>query len=106
MRVEFLLPAVALSIAASACGSGDSGNVMAANANALEPAVIDAALGPGSAGERDLNATNNEFAPATNSPDAANPDVAVATEPESAGESTAANEAANEAAAVQMTEEE
>jgi hypothetical protein len=35
-----------LAIAAAACNQGDSGNVMSPEANALEPADVNAALGP------------------------------------------------------------
>lgn len=37
--------AFALAIGLSACGQGDSGNVMGAGANSLTPAQVDAALG-------------------------------------------------------------
>lgn len=37
---------LALAIAAAACGQGNSDNVMSPEANALEPADVNAALGP------------------------------------------------------------
>ena len=37
---------LALAIAASACGQGNSDNVMAPQSNALTPAEVNAALGP------------------------------------------------------------
>ena len=68
MRVEYLLPGVALSILASACGS-DTGNVMGSGSNELDPALIDAALGPepGGASESNLVAAN-EALPANEPP--------------------------------------
>ncbi len=37
---------LALAVAATACGQGNSDNVMAPKANALDPADVNAALGP------------------------------------------------------------
>lgn len=41
-----LTTAAALALALAACNQGDSGNVMAPEANALTPAQVDLALGP------------------------------------------------------------
>ena len=77
MRVECLLAAIVLSLATAGCGD-DSGNVMAPNANILDPAIIDAALGPEPGGEPDSNLLSaNEAAEvpvATNRAPASTPD--------------------------------
>ena len=49
--------AIALALAAAACGQGNSDNVMSPEANALEPADVNAALGP----EIAANATVNDM---------------------------------------------
>ncbi len=51
----------ALAIGASACGQGNSGNVMAPEANALTPAEVDAALGPEVTATPDANTTGNDL---------------------------------------------
>jgi hypothetical protein len=45
----------ALAIAAAACGQGNSDNVMSPQANALQPADVNAALGPEEMNATDLN---------------------------------------------------
>jgi hypothetical protein len=52
---------LALAAAAAACGQGNSGNVMSPEANALQPADVNAALGPEVTNTTDLNATANEL---------------------------------------------
>jgi hypothetical protein len=62
---------VALAIAAAACGQGNSDNVMSPEANALQPADVNAALGPEDMNATDLNMTNDMNgvgATVTNSP--------------------------------------
>jgi hypothetical protein len=49
----------ALATAAAACGQGNSDNVMAPQGNALQPADVNAALGP-----EDMNATDLDNAAA------------------------------------------
>ena len=50
----------ALALAAAACGQGNSDNVMSPQANALQPADVNAALGPEDMNGVDLNqAANN-----------------------------------------------
>ncbi|HWI76035.1 MAG TPA: hypothetical protein VNS53_03000 [Sphingomicrobium sp.] len=51
---------IALAIAAAACSQGNSGNVMAPEANALEPADVNAALGP-EVNTSDMNMTANDM---------------------------------------------
>ena len=46
MRFTRLVAAVTLAAATAACGGDDAGNVMAPEGNKLDPAQIDAALGP------------------------------------------------------------
>lgn len=67
MRINRFVSAVALSLAAAACGQGDSDNVMASGANGLSPAQVDAALGPEAS-----NTTENE-AETSNAADSASP---------------------------------
>jgi len=55
---------IALAIAAAACGQGNSDNVMSPEANALDPADVNAALGPEitntpATTANDLNAAGN-----------------------------------------------
>lgn len=52
---------VALAIAAAACGQGNSDNVMSPEANALQPADVNAALGPEDVNATDLNMTANDM---------------------------------------------
>lgn len=60
---------VALAIGAAACGQGNSDNVMSPEANALQPADVNAALGPEDVNASDLNMTaNNMDTSVTNSP--------------------------------------
>ena len=57
MQLSKRATAIALALAAAACGQGNSDNVMSPEANALEPAEINAALGP----EITANATANDM---------------------------------------------
>lgn len=52
---------LALAVAAAACGQGNSDNVMAPEANALDPADVNAALGPEvtTPEANDMNAAGN-----------------------------------------------
>lgn len=60
---------LALAIAAAACGQGNSDNVMSPEANALQPADVNAALGPEDVNATDLNMTANDMnTVVTNSP--------------------------------------
>jgi hypothetical protein len=51
----------ALAIAAAACSQGNSDNVMSPEANALEPADVNAALGPEVTNTPDMNMTANDM---------------------------------------------
>jgi hypothetical protein len=50
-----------LAVAAAACGQGSTDNVMAADANALTPAEINAALGPETVNSGELNLGSNDM---------------------------------------------
>jgi hypothetical protein len=52
---------VALALAAAACSQGNSDNVMSPEANALEPADVNAALGPEVTNTPDMNMTANDM---------------------------------------------
>jgi hypothetical protein len=52
---------VSLSIAAAACGQGNSDNVMSPEANAVSPAQVNAALGPEVTNSTDMNAIGNDM---------------------------------------------
>ena len=52
---------LALACAAAACSQGNSDNVMAPEANALEPAEVNAALGPEVTNSTDMNMTANDI---------------------------------------------
>jgi len=58
---------IALAIAAAACGQGNSDNVMSPEANALEPADVNAALGPEITNTPATNMTANDLNAAGNS---------------------------------------
>ena len=64
---------VALAVAAAACGQGNSDNVMAPEANALQPADINAALGPEVTNTTDLNMATNDMNATGNETDMAYP---------------------------------
>jgi hypothetical protein len=69
MKLLKITGTVALAIAAAACGQGNSDNVMSPEANALQPADVNAALGPEDMNATDLNMTANDMnAAVTNSP--------------------------------------
>jgi hypothetical protein len=52
----------ALALATAACGQGNSDNVMSPEANALEPADVNAALGPEVTNTSGANVTANDIA--------------------------------------------
>jgi hypothetical protein len=58
---------LALAFAAAGCGQGNSDNVMSPEANALEPADVNAALGPEITNTTDMNMTANDMNAAGNS---------------------------------------
>jgi hypothetical protein len=58
---------LALAVAAAGCGQGNSDNVMSPEANALEPADVNAALGPEITNTTDMNMTANDMNAAGNS---------------------------------------
>ena len=72
MRIKWLAAAVLVPLVLTACGQGDSGNVMAPDVNTLSAAQIDAALGPenGAVGPSQTEPVNetNVDAPAVDSP--------------------------------------
>lgn len=53
---------LALAVTAAACGQGNSDNVMAPEANALQPADVNAALGPEVANTPDMSLGANDLA--------------------------------------------
>ena len=61
MRVLRTSAMLALAIAAAACGQGNSDNVMSPEANALQPADVNAALGPEATNTTDMNMTANDL---------------------------------------------
>jgi hypothetical protein len=67
MRKFGLVAAAALAAAAAACSQGSSDNVMAPEANALDPADVNAALGPEITAIPDSNLSGNEIAGVDNS---------------------------------------
>jgi hypothetical protein len=64
---------LALAVAAAACGQGNSGNVMSPEANALQPADVNAALGPDVTNTTDMNALANNLNGTTNDSNTAYP---------------------------------
>jgi hypothetical protein len=62
-----------LAIAAAACNQGNSDNVMSPEANALEPADVNAALGPEVTNTPDMNMTANDMNAAGNESNMAYP---------------------------------
>lgn len=62
MKPLKLTVVAAAAIAAAACSQGNSDNVMAPQANALEPAEVNEALGPETANTTDLNVSANDLA--------------------------------------------
>lgn len=50
-----------LAMAAASCGQGNSDNVMSPEANALQPADVNAALGPEVTNTSDVNMTSNDM---------------------------------------------
>ena len=62
MKVFRLTAVAAAAIAAAACSQGNSDNVMSPQANALEPAEVNEALGPETANTTDLNVSANDLA--------------------------------------------
>ena len=61
MRLVKLGTAAALAVAAAACGQGNSDNMMSPDANALEPADVNAALGTEVTNTQDMNMTANDM---------------------------------------------
>ena len=72
MRTTRLAAALALGIAATACNQGDAGNVMALDANALDPAQVNLALG----NEASAAPDSNMIGPAGTNAPAAEPSAA------------------------------
>lgn len=62
MKFARTMAVAALAIAAAACGQGNSDNVMSPEANALQPADVNAALGPEITNTPDMNVTSNDAA--------------------------------------------
>ena len=62
MKVLTLTAVAAGGLAAAACSQGNSDNVMSPQANALEPAQVNEALGPETANTTDLNVSANDLA--------------------------------------------
>lgn len=61
MRLIFRISSIgSLAIAAAACGQSGSDNVMAPEANALEPADVNASLGPDITTTSPANVTDDE----------------------------------------------
>jgi hypothetical protein len=60
MRLSIAGVLLAIGIAASACSQGGADNVMAPEGNALEPAEVNAALGPEITNTTDANMTAND----------------------------------------------
>jgi len=61
MRLVKLGTAAAFAVAAAACGQGNSDNMMSPDANALEPADVNAALGTEVTNTQDMNMTANDM---------------------------------------------
>ena len=61
MRLVKLGTAAALAVAAAACGQGNSDNMISPDANALEPADVNAALGTEVTNTQDMNMTANDM---------------------------------------------
>lgn len=59
MNLLKAVPGWALALVLAACGSGESDNVMSAEANVLEPVDVNAALGPEVGNTSDLNMAAN-----------------------------------------------
>lgn len=66
MDSRIIAAAVALAVAAAACSQGISDNVMSPEANALDPADINAALGPEVTTTSEENVTANDVDEAAN----------------------------------------
>jgi hypothetical protein len=60
MRLAKICGVAALAIAAAACNQGNSDNVMSPQANALEPADVNAALGPEVTNTSEANMTGSD----------------------------------------------
>ncbi len=60
MRFVKIGTVAGLAIAAAACGGGSSDNVMSPEANTLEPADVNAALGPEVTNTTDMNIAAND----------------------------------------------
>ena len=68
MHLSKSVAATVLALAAAACSQGNSDNVMSPEANALEPAEINAALGPEIATNATASAMNGIGSTTENSP--------------------------------------
>lgn len=60
MKVGKAAAVLTIALAASACSQGSSDNVMSPQGNALQPADINAALGPEVMNTPDMNVSSNE----------------------------------------------
>ena len=68
MKVARTAAFLALAGAASACSQGNSDNVMSPDANALDPADVNAALGPEVTNIPDMNVAANDMNGVENMP--------------------------------------
>jgi hypothetical protein len=68
MKVARTAAFLALALAASACSQGNSDNVMSPDANALDPADVNAALGPEVTNIPDMNMAANDMNGVENMP--------------------------------------
>jgi hypothetical protein len=68
MKVARTASFLALALAASACSQGNSDNVMSPDANALDPADVNAALGPEVTNIPDMNVAANDMNVVENMP--------------------------------------
>lgn len=60
MKLGKLAAMLTIALAASACSQGSSDNVMSPQGNALQPADVNAALGPEVTNTPDMNVRSNE----------------------------------------------
>jgi hypothetical protein len=73
MKLAVSAAFTALALAVAGCSQGNSDNVMSPEANALEPADVNAALGPEVTNTPDMNMTANDMNAADNESNMAYP---------------------------------
>ncbi|MGN6155566.1 MAG: hypothetical protein ACTHN4_07510 [Sphingomicrobium sp.] len=73
MKLAISAAFTALALAATGCSQGNSDNVMSPEANALQPADVNAALGPEVTNTPDMNMTANDTNAAGNESNMAYP---------------------------------